>query len=112
PSLSPPELFACHFRLLNFLTSGDWGLFIMDEYSHMVARQWLAVAENQKFALYAPSVYGPLLKEKCQESGFAGFAIVASILEVAASAVSATVAESGKQFLSRAKAGEFPIRSN
>lgn len=111
-SVSPKDLFSCHFRLLNFLTSGDWGEFVRDAYSNMVARQWLEVAENQKFALRTPSVYSLLLKEKCQESGLTGYAIAALILEVAANAASVKVAESGKQFLARVKAGEFPIGNN
>ncbi|MDP2655815.1 MAG: hypothetical protein Q8P17_04845 [bacterium] len=111
-ALSPTELFACHFRLLNFLTSCDCGLFVTEDYSQMVCRQWLGVAENQKFALNAPSVYVPLLKEKCQAGGLSGYASAAAMLEVAASASSVKVAESGKQFLARVKAGEFPIRNS
>jgi len=109
-SLSPQDLFSCHFRLLNFLTFGDWGEFVRDGYSNMVASQWLDVAENQKFALRSPSVYSPLLKAKCQETGLTGYAMAASILDIAATAIGARIAESGKQFLSRVKAGEFPIQ--
>ena len=111
-SVSPQDLFACHFRLLNFLTSGDWGIFAGDAYSNMVARQWLDVADYQRFALRSPSLYGPLLKEKCRESGHTGYASAASILQVAGEAAAVKVADSGKQFLSRVEAGEFPIGNN
>ena len=109
-AVSPRDLFGCHFRMLNFLASGDWGTFLGDAFSNMVARQWLDVAENQRFALRSPSVYGPLLQEKCRETGLAGYAKAASVLEIAANATGVSVTESGKQFLTRLKAGEFPIR--
>lgn len=109
-SVSPHDLFRHHFRLLNFLTSGDWGTYAGDEFSNMVARQWLNVAENQRFALRSPSIYGPLLQEKCSEGGPSGYAKAALILEIAANATGVNVSASGKQFLSRLKAGEFPIR--
>ena len=76
----------------------------------MVSRYWLNVAENQRLALRSPSIYGPLIQEKCRESGSLGYAKAASILEIAATATGANMAESGKEFLIRIKAGEFPIR--
>lgn len=109
-SVSPHDLFRHHFRLLNFLTSGDWGTYTGDEFSNMVARQWLNVAENQRFALRNPSIYGPLLQEKCSKSGPSGYAKAALILEIAANATGVNVSASGKQFLSRLRAGEFPVR--
>ncbi len=108
--LSAQDVFGCHFRLLNFLGSGDWGTFVGDAFSNMVAEKWLDVVENQRFALRSPSVYGPILQDKCQESGPAGYVKAASILEIAANATGVNVGELGKQFLSRLKAGEFPLR--
>jgi tetratricopeptide (TPR) repeat protein len=110
--VSPQDLFSCHFRLLNFLSSGDWGLFVKDAFAKIVARQWANVAENQRFALQSPSFYGPLLQEKCEQTSILGYAKAASILETAADATGARVADSGKNFLTRLKAGEFPIRKS
>lgn len=109
-SVSPQDLFGCHFRLLNFLASGGWGRFVGDAFSEMVVRQWLNVAENQRFALRSPSIYGPMLQEKCLETGPSGYAKAALILEIAGEATGVNVAQTGKQFLSRLKAGEFPVQ--
>jgi len=110
--VSPQDLFSCHFRLLNLLASGDWGLFVKDAFAQIVARQWANVAENQRFALQSPSFYGLLLQEKCEQTSILGYAKAASILETAADATGARVADSGKNFLTRLKAGEFPIRKS
>jgi hypothetical protein len=107
--LLPQDLFSCHFRLLNFLSSGDWGTFVGDAFSKIVAEKWYDVAETQRFALRSPFVYGPLLREKCLGSDLSGYAKAASILEIAANAIGVKVDELAKQFLSRLKAGEFPV---
>jgi hypothetical protein len=108
--VSPQDLFSCHFRLLNFLASGDWGLFVKDAFAQIVASQWAKAAENQRFALQSPSFYAPLLQERCEEISTVGYAKAASILETAADATGSRVSDSGKNFLTRLKAGEFPIR--
>ena len=109
--LVPKDLFHCHFRLLNFLASGEWGMFVKDAFAQIVARQWAIVAETQRFALQSPSLYAPLLRERCEQSALSGYAKAAAILETAADAVGASLHESGKHFLTRLNQGEFPIRN-
>jgi len=100
-SSSPQELFVYHFRLLNALTPGDWGLYAGDALAELVSRQWFYVTENQRFALRSPSLYCPILEESCKGSNLKGYVKVASILKNASVAADVNVAESGMMFLSR-----------
>jgi hypothetical protein len=109
--ISPMDLFICHFRLLNALASGDWGYFTGNALADLVSRQWQEVAEYQKFALRSPSLYVPILLAKCQQVDISGYAKAGSILETAADAVGAHVAQSGRDFLLRVKKGETLIKS-
>jgi tetratricopeptide (TPR) repeat protein len=108
--ISPIDLFVCHFRLLNALVSGDWGYFVGNAFADLVSKQWLAVAEHQKFALRSPFFYVPILLSKCQQVDISGYAKAGSILETAADAVGAYVAQSGRDFLSRVRKGETLIK--
>ena len=104
-TISPTDLFVCHFRLLNGLASGDWGYFTGNVFADLVSRQWIEVAEHQKFALRSPFLYVPILLTKCQRVDISGYAKAGSILETAVDAVGAHVAQSGRDFLSRARKG-------
>jgi tetratricopeptide (TPR) repeat protein len=111
PVISPMDLFVCHFRLLNALISGDWGYFVGNGFTDLVSRQWLEVAEQQRFALRSPSYYVPILLTQCKKVDNSGYANAGSILETAADATGAHLAESGRDFLSRVKKGEILIKS-
>jgi len=104
-SSSPQELFVYHFRLLNALTPGDWGLYAGDALAELVSRQWHYITENQRFALRSPSFYCPILQESCKGSSLKGYEKVASILKNASAAADVKVAESGMKFLSRVMEG-------
>jgi hypothetical protein len=66
-TLLPNNLFLCHFRLLNALCSGEWGKPVGDALAKIVAMQWLNAYEHQRFALISPSLYAPMLREKCED---------------------------------------------
>jgi hypothetical protein len=104
--LQPKDLFICHFRLLNALCSGEWGKPVGDALVRIVATQWVNACEHQRFALISPSLYAPLLREKCEDTGRSGFAQVASILKTAAVAAGVSLADSGIEFLTRVERGE------
>lgn len=110
-TISPTDLFICHFRLLNALVSGDWGYFAGNAFNDLVSRQWLEVIEHQKFALRNPFFYVPILLSKCQQVDISGYAKAGSILETAADATGVHVARSGRDFLSRVRNGETLINS-
>jgi hypothetical protein len=102
----PKDLFICHFRLLNALCSGEWGKPVGDALAKIVTAQWVHASENQCFALISPSLYAPVLREKCEDTSRAGFSKVASILKAAAVATGVNLADSGIEFLTRAERGE------
>ena len=110
-AVSPRDLFICHFHLLNALVSGDWGHLCGNAFGDLVSKQWLEIAKNQTFALLSPSLYVPMLLSKCQEVSVTGYSKAGSILETAAAATGASVAQSGKDFLSRVKKGQAIIKS-
>lgn len=110
-TISPVDLFICHFRLLNALASGDWGYFTGNAFADLVSRQWLEVVEHQKFALRSPSFYVPILLTKCKKNDISGYAKAGSIVEAAADATGAHLAQSGREFLSRVKKGDTLVKS-
>ena len=101
--LSPKDLFPIHFRLLNFLTEGDWGHFSGDVFANLVSQQWQHIAQKQKFSLLAPSLYAPMLMEQCNHIELKGYSKAASILEVAATATGVNLNKSCIEFLYRIK---------
>lgn len=103
--LSPKDLIICHFRLLNALYSGEWGKFVGESLTKIVAAQWLNVSENQRFALTSPSLYAPVLKEKCEDVNRDGFSKVASILKTAAMAAGVSLADNAMEFLTHVERG-------
>lgn len=102
-SLPPHDLFAVHFRLLNFLAQGEWGNYSGKPFANLLSQQWQHVADHQKFAFNSPKLYVPMLHEKCADTSLSGYSKAVSILEVAASATSVRLATSGLQFLSQIK---------
>jgi tetratricopeptide (TPR) repeat protein len=110
-TLLPNDLFICHFRLLNALSSGEWGKPVGDALAQIVSAQWVNACEHQRFALITPSLYAPLLRIKCEDAGRSGFSKVASILKTAAVAAGVGLADSGIEFLSRMEHGEGNPRS-
>ena len=102
-TLSPSDLFICHFKLLNYLTQGEWGNFSGESLAEFISRQWVGVADTQRFAINSPAYYAPLLKEKCDDKALEGYSKVASILETAASATGVRLAASAIQYLSEMK---------
>ena len=102
-SLSPNDLFVVHFRLLNFLSQGEWGYYSGKPFANLLSQQWQYVADHQKFAFNSPKLYVPMLHEKCADTSLSGYSKAASILEVAASATGVRLATSGLQFLSQIK---------
>ena len=102
-SLSPQELFVSHFKILNYLTQGEWGNYTGDVFAKLVCRNWYKVTENQKFALHSPTYYVPLLRDKCEDKTLQGYSKVASVLEAAASATGVSLARSAVQYLSELK---------
>jgi tetratricopeptide (TPR) repeat protein len=109
-TISPTDLFICHFRLLNALASGNWGCFTGNAFADLVSRQWLEVAEHQKFALRSPSFYVPILVTRCKKTDISGYAKAGSILETAADATGTHLAQSGMEFLKRVKIGETLVK--
>ena len=97
-TLPPNDLFICHFRLLNALSSGEWGKPVGDALAKIVSAQWVNACEHQPFALITPSLYAPLLRVKCEDAGRSGFSKVASILKTAAVAAGVGLADSGISF--------------
>jgi hypothetical protein len=110
-TLPPNDLFICHFRLLNALSSGEWGKPVGDALAKIVSAQWVNACEHQRFALITPSLYAPLLRVKCEDTGRSSFSKVASILKTAAVVAGVDLADSGIEFLSRMERGEGNPRS-
>ncbi len=104
--LAPNDLLICHFRLLNALFSGDWGKPVGDALANIVATQWVNVSEHQRFALTSPSLYAPMLKEKCEDQDRGSFSKVASILKTAFVAIGVRLADSGVTFLNQVERGD------
>lgn len=110
-SCSPQELYRYHFRLLNALISGDWGHYVENSFCDLVSRQWMHIAEHQKFHLLSPSLNVPALQAKCRED-LSGYAKVAAILEAAMLATGVRVSDAGKKLLGSIKTGEKGILAN
>ncbi len=104
-SLSPKDLFVVCFRLLNFLATGDWGVYSGKLFANLLSQQWQYVADHQKFAFNSPTLYVPMLHEKCAGTNLSGYSKAAAILEVAALATGVRLEISGLQFLSQIKDG-------
>jgi hypothetical protein len=105
-TLSPKDLCVCHLRLLKALFSGDWGKPVGDALAKIVAAQWVSASENQRFALTSPTLYAPILKEKCEDIGRSGFSKAASILKTATAVAGVRVADSVIEFLTQVERGE------
>ena len=102
-SLAPKDLFTVHFRLLNFLASGEWGQYSGKPFADLLSRQWQYVVDHQTFAITAPTIYVSELREICVGIKLSGYSKAASILEVAASATGVRVSKSALEFLSKVK---------
>jgi hypothetical protein len=105
-SLPPNDLFVLHARLLNALCLGEWGKYVGDALAKIVVAQWVHASESQRFALINPSLYVPVLREKCEDTGRSGFPKVASILKTAALATGVRHADSVMEFFSHVERGE------
>lgn len=103
--LSPKDLFVAHFRMLNFLSGQEWGQYSGDIFANRLSRHWQHVAQTQKFALISPSLYAPILLERCNDKDLSGYSKTASILEVAASATGVSLAKSSTDFLHQIRDG-------
>ena len=102
-ALSPKDLFIVHFRLLNFLATGEWGNYSAKPFSDLLSRQWQDIAEHQTFALISPKLYVPHLSDICAATDLSGYSKAAAIIEVAALATGVSVSKSGLDFLSQIK---------
>ena len=102
-ALSPQELFAVHFRLLNFLAAGQWGQYSGEQFADLLSRQWLYVAERQQFALISPKLYLPKLNERCSNTILIGYSKAASILEVASLITGVGLSKAARELLSQIK---------
>ena len=106
-TLPLPELCVCHLRLLQALYAVDkLGKPVGNALAKIVAAQWVKASENQRFALTSPSLYAPMLKARCEDTGRGGFSQVASILKTAAAAVGVPLAKSAAEFLTHVERGE------
>jgi hypothetical protein len=106
------DLFICHFWLLNALYSREWEKSVGDALAKIVATQWLNACEHQRFALINPSLYAPMLREKCEDISRDGFSKVASILKTAAVATGVRLDNSGFEILTRMQQGEARLSSS
>jgi len=104
-TLSPQELYRCHFQLLNALFSGEWGEPVGDALAKIVVSQWANVSAHQLFALTSPSLYAPLLKKQCEDPSRSGFSKIASVLKTAAAAAGVSLPKSVADFLTRVENG-------
>lgn len=104
---SPQELYRYHFRLLNALISGDWGNYVGPAFCSLVSDQWLHAAEYQKFHMFSPALYVPVLHAKCRASDLNGYAKIASILESAIAPTGVRVSDNVRKFLESIKSGEY-----
>ena len=102
-ALSPQELFAVHFRLFNFLATGQWGQYSGEQFADFLSRQWRYVAERQLFALISPKLYLPQLNERCLDTILSGYSKAASILEVASQVTGVGLSKAARELLSQIK---------
>ena len=100
-NLSPNDLFVAYFRMLNFLADQEWGQYSGNSFVNQLSRHWQHVAHTQRFALISPSLFVPILLERCIDKELHGYVKAASILEVAATATGVRLAQSSIQFLRR-----------
>jgi hypothetical protein len=98
---APKRLFMCFFRLLNALGPLDkWASASLEE---IAVERWTYAADSQRFAFFAPSTNCKLIKEKCADQVFHGYAKVASILEVAAIGLRMPLSEEVRNMLDEIK---------
>ena len=97
--LIPNDLLICHLQLLDVLYFRDFGMYICNYFTDIVVSHWLKISEHQRFALKSPTLYAPILKEKCQDTEHVGFSKIASILKTSIVATGAPIHESWIEFL-------------